>query len=108
MLHHQLAVLRQQIDRAAVGESPYSYLMTRRIERAATMLRCSDTKSPTRASPSGSRPLARSPLGSPSATTCHPESAKNSAVALTRHNALIRRMRNSAQWSIEVYERSPV
>lgn len=26
--------------RAAYGESPYSYLMTRRIERAMTMLRC--------------------------------------------------------------------
>ena len=29
--------------RAAFGESPYSYLMTRRIERAATMLRRSDS-----------------------------------------------------------------
>lgn len=29
--------------RAAFGESPYSYLMTRRIERAATLLRRTDT-----------------------------------------------------------------
>jgi AraC-like DNA-binding protein len=29
--------------RDAFGESPYSYLMTRRIERAATLLRRSDT-----------------------------------------------------------------
>lgn len=28
--------------RAVYGESPYSYLMTRRIERAMTMLRCGD------------------------------------------------------------------
>src|SRR4051812_34268477 len=28
--------------RAAYGESPYSYLMTRRIERAMALLRCGD------------------------------------------------------------------
>ena len=50
--------------RAAYGETPYAYLMTRRIERAKAFLR-RGCRSPIPASPSDARPLARSARASP-------------------------------------------
>src|SRR4051812_3506588 len=48
----------------AFGESPYAYLLTRRLERAATLLRVTTVQSRTCACRLGFRASARSPLPS--------------------------------------------
>src|SRR5215471_8742951 len=55
--------------RRAFGESPHTYLLTRRLERAAALLRKTD-RSPASASTSGCRASARSPPASPAASVC--------------------------------------
>jgi methylphosphotriester-DNA--protein-cysteine methyltransferase len=58
--------------RLAYGESPYSYLMTRRIERAMTLLRRGDLSVTESASRSAARRSGRSARGSPSSSACRP------------------------------------
>jgi AraC-like DNA-binding protein len=64
--------------RAAYGESPYSYLMTRRIERAMALLRAATSASPRSASRSAARRWARSARASPSWSACRPASTRAS------------------------------
>jgi len=63
--------LSRQVKRA-YGESPYSYLMTRRIERAMALLRRATCLSLTSVSPSDARRWAPSALASPSWSGCPP------------------------------------
>jgi AraC-like DNA-binding protein len=60
--------------RRAYGESPYSYLMTRRIERAMALLRAATSASPRSASRSAARRWAPSARASPSSSACRPAS----------------------------------
>ncbi len=60
--------------RLAYGESPYAYLMTRRIERAMALLRRGDSASPTSVSRSAARPWAPSAVASPTWSVCRPAS----------------------------------
>src|SRR6185437_11090761 len=57
--------------RRVFGVSPHVYLLTRRLERAAALLRTTD-RSPTSASRSGCRAWDPSPRASPAPTGCRP------------------------------------
>jgi len=57
--------------RRAFGESPHAYLLTRRLERAAALLRNTDRSVADICSPSGCRASDRSPRASPGPTACH-------------------------------------
>ena len=63
--------------RLAYGESPYAYLMTRRIERAMALLRRGDLASPRSASQSATRRRAPSAPASPSWSGCRPALIRN-------------------------------
>ena len=69
--------------RAAYGETPYSYLMTRRIERAKALLR-QGSRSPTPASPSGARHSARSARASPRSSARRRRNTARATTATSR------------------------
>src|SRR5881227_1298861 len=54
----------------AFGESPHAHLLTRRLERAAALLRTTDRSVATSASPWACRASARSPRASRAPTAC--------------------------------------
>src|SRR4051794_5362297 len=58
--------------RKTFGESPHSYLLTRRLERAAAMLRTTDRSVPRSATRSGGAASARSPRPSRACTASPP------------------------------------
>jgi AraC-like DNA-binding protein len=60
--------------RLAYGESRYSYLMTRRIERAMALLRRGDLSVTEVCFTVGCSSLGTFPRGSPSWSVCHPAS----------------------------------
>ena len=67
----------------AYGESPYSYLMTRRIERAMALLRRGDLSVTESVSRSDARRWARSALASPSWSGCRPAPTGNRQLGVT-------------------------
>ena len=78
--------------RLAYGESPYSYLMTRRIERAMALLRRGDLSVTEVCFAAGCSSLARSALASPNWSACRP--APTGATRRERRRACPRAWRN--------------
>jgi len=74
--------------KAAFGESPYSYLMTRRIERAKLCSGGAICRSPKRASPSALHRWARSARASPNSSGTRPAPTARAATRRPRPSPL--------------------